>query len=139
MAILLETLPVDLIAVILAELDVESLIKVAYLSKRLYSVASDESLNPWRIPIMRNLHSQNYESCFTHLSVRQIVPRQNWVDIISTARSAFLLFEATLPNLKASEWEECFRRRFPPSWDRWKKDGTWKSAFLKWVVPMASR
>ncbi|KAF9534689.1 hypothetical protein CPB83DRAFT_901659 [Crepidotus variabilis] len=131
MIISLETLPVDLLAVILGELDLDSLIRITYLSKRLYTVSSDESLNPWRNPIRHNLHSNTYEKSLTHLSVRRVVPRQNWIDIISTARPSFILYEATLPNLSASEWEECFRRRFLPSWQKWRKESTWKEAFLK--------
>jgi hypothetical protein len=106
----LESLPVELIAEILGELDIESVIKLSYLSKRLHFVSSDSSLNPWRRPIFRNLQSNIYEPCLKHLSVRSTVPRQNWIEILSVARPAFLLYEATLPNLQAVEWEECFRR-----------------------------
>ncbi|KAF9238750.1 hypothetical protein BU15DRAFT_47325 [Melanogaster broomeanus] len=129
----LQTLPVELLAEIFSELDLESLIKVAYLSRRLRAVASDPSLNPWRHPILRNLQngSGTYEQCLSHLSVRSIVPRQNWIEIFTLASPRFLLFESTLPNLKSSEWEECFRRRFLPGWSKWKKDSSWKEAFMK--------
>ncbi|KAF9006596.1 hypothetical protein BDQ17DRAFT_1352026 [Cyathus striatus] len=126
-----ESLPVELIAEILGELDLESLVKLSYLSKRLYLVASDSSLNPWRRPILRNLRSHAYESFLKHLSVRIIVPRQNWIEILTLARPSFILYEATLPNLKSSEWEECFRRRFLPGWQKWKRDTSWKESFLK--------
>lgn len=128
---LLEALPVELIADILGELDLPSLITSAYLSRKLYLVASDPSLNPWRNPILRNLHAHNYEPAMKHLSVRTIVPRHNWVDILSMASPSFLLFGATLPNLKDAEWEECFKRRFLPGWRKWKKEGSWKEAFIK--------
>lgn len=128
---LFESLPVELIAEILSELDLSSLVKASYLSKRLYLVASDTSLNPWRRPILRNLRSHTYEDALKHLSVRLTVPRQNWIEILSLARPSFILFEATLPNLKASEWEECFRRRFLPGWLKWKKECTWKESFMK--------
>ncbi|CAA7260066.1 unnamed protein product [Cyclocybe aegerita] len=128
---LFESLPVDLIAEILGELDLESLIKMSNLSKRFQLVASDASLNPWRRPIIRNLRTHAYEKALKHLSVRTSVPRQNWVEIISLARPSFILFEATLPNLKESDWEECFRRRFLPGWRKWRKDSRWKEAFLK--------
>ena len=131
----LESLPVELIAEILGELDLQSLIVVSYLSKRLHAVASDSSLNPWRRPILRNLlrpSSAHYERCMANLCVRHTVPRQNWIEIASLAKAEWLLFDASLPNLKEAEWEECFRRRFLPSWRKWKKEeGTWKSAFLK--------
>jgi hypothetical protein len=132
MTITFESLPVELIADILSELDLETLIKLSNLSRRLHFIASDSSLNPWRAPILRNLRSNSYEACLKHLSVRSI-PRQNWVEILSIAPPAFLLFESTLPNLKASEWEECFKRRFLPGWRKWKKEGGWKEAFLKFV------
>lgn len=128
-----ESLPVELIADILGELDLEHLIKVSYLSRRLYAVAADPSLNPWRRPILRNLRSRSYESALKTLSVRLVVPRQNWIEILSLAPKEFLLFQATLPNLKAADWEECFNRRFLPGWRRWKADGTWKEAFMKFV------
>ncbi|TFK20342.1 hypothetical protein FA15DRAFT_673542 [Coprinopsis marcescibilis] len=126
-----EGLPVELIAEILGELDLKSLITMSHLSKRLYLVASDSALNPWRKPILANLQSHSYEDVLKHLSVRPTVPRQNWVEILSLARPSFLLYEATLPNLRAAEWEECFNRRFLPGWTRWKKDSAWKEAFLK--------
>ena len=133
-----ENLPVELIAEILGELDIASLIMVSYLSRRLHSVASDSSLNPWRRPILRNLRNDTdapYESSLKHLSVRHTVPRQNWLEILSLAKADWLLFDATLPNLKDEEWEECFKRRFLPGWRKWKKEGTWKQAFLRCVAP----
>lgn len=131
----LDTLPVELIADILSELDLNSLITCSYLSKRFYLVTSDPALNPWRKPILRDLHTHNYEPALKHLSVRTTVPRHNWIDILTLARPCFLLFQTTLPNLKESEWEECFNRRFLPSWRKWKKEGSWKEAFLKCVCP----
>ena len=128
-----ERLPVDLIAEILGALDLDSLIQMSYVSKRFYLVASEPSLNPWRKPVMRNLRSHSYDPALKHLSVRTTVPRQNWIDILALASPSFILFEATLPNLKASEWEECFKRRFLPSWEKWKKETSWKEAFLKCV------
>jgi F-box domain len=134
MTVTFESLPVELIADILGELDLQSLITLSYLSRRLYNIASDSSLNPWRRPILRTLRSGQYEDSLRHLSVRRTVPRQNWVEVLTLAHPLFILFEATLPNLKMSEWEECFNRRFLPGWRKWKKDGTWKSVFLKLVL-----
>ncbi|KAG2156301.1 hypothetical protein DEU56DRAFT_723385 [Suillus clintonianus] len=127
----LESLPVELIATILGDLDLESLVKVSNLSRRLRHVASDSSLNPWKIPITRNLASGSYEQSFYHLSLRSTVPRSNWIDILTLAPPGFILFESSLPNLRASEWEECFRRRFIPGWLKWKKENTWRESYLK--------
>ncbi|CCM00657.1 uncharacterized protein FIBRA_02695 [Fibroporia radiculosa] len=129
-----ESLPVELIADILAELDLSSLITVSYLSHRLRAVASEPSLNPWRRPILRTLRSPlpTYDPGLKNLSVRSVVPRHNFVEILALARAHYLLFDATLPNLKEGEWEECFRRRFLPSWTKAKKDDMlWKEAFMK--------
>lgn len=123
----------ELIADILGELDIASLIVVSYLSRRLHAIASDSSLNPWRRPIRRNLSAleEPYEPSLKHLSVRHTVPRNNWIEILSVAKAEWILYEATLPNLREKEWEECFRRRFLPGWERWRKDGKWKEVFLK--------
>lgn len=129
-----ESLPVELIAEILGELDLESLIMMSQLSKRFYLVASDPSLNPWRRPIKRNLSNSSYEKELKHLSVRTTVPRHNWVEILASASPSFILYEATLPHLQASEWEDCFKRRFLPSWVKWKKESSWKEAYLKYVL-----
>ena len=132
-----EALPVELIADILGELDLASLITVSYLSRRLHAITSDSSLNPWRRPILRNLCTspeEPYEPALKHLSVRHTVPRHNWLEILSVAKAGWLLYEATLPNLRESEWEECFKRRFLPGWQKWKKDASWKETFLKWVT-----
>ncbi|KIP12755.1 hypothetical protein PHLGIDRAFT_20795 [Phlebiopsis gigantea 11061_1 CR5-6] len=131
----MESLPVELIAEILGELDLPSLIITSYLSRRLNYVASDSSLNPWRGPILRCLLVQPgtpYEPSLRSLSERSTVPRQNWIEILSMARADWLLLEATLPSLKDSEWEECFKRRFLPSWRKWKgEDEGWGPAFRK--------
>ncbi|KIL00509.1 hypothetical protein PAXRUDRAFT_129640 [Paxillus rubicundulus Ve08.2h10] len=126
----MQTLPVELLAEIFSELDLESLITVSSLSRRLRSVTSDPSLNPWRRPILHNLRHGIYEKCFYHLGSRSIVPRQNWIPILTFASPSFLLFESTLPNLKSSEWEESFRRRFLPGWVKWKEN-SWRVAFMK--------
>ncbi|KAG1873758.1 hypothetical protein DFJ58DRAFT_881970, partial [Suillus subalutaceus] len=131
MSTTLESLPVELIATILGNLDLESLVKVSNLSRRLRHVASDSTLNPWKRPIAQNLASSNYERSLYHLSLRSIVPRSNWIDILTLAPPGFILFESSFPNLKASEWEECFRRRFIPGWLKWKKDNTWREFYVK--------
>ena len=133
MPITLESLPVELVTAILEELDLASLIVVSYLSRRLHAIASDRSLNPWRAPILRNLHSGVYEDSLKHLSVRATVPRQNWIEIMSMAQPRFLLFEATPPNMKEAGWQECFKRRFLPGWEKWKRDLGWQETFKKCV------
>lgn len=130
----LQMLPVELLAEIFSELDLDSLIIVSCLSRRLRAITADVSLNPWRRPILRNLHRHVYDKSLFHLSVRSTVPRQNWIEILTFASSGFLLFDNTLPNLKSSEWEECFRRRFLPGWTKWKKDNSWREAFMKLVL-----
>lgn len=135
----LESLPVELIATILSNLDLESLVKVSNLSRRLRHVASDSTLNPWRRPIAQNLASGHYERSFYHFSFRSIVPASNWIDILTLAPPGFILFESSLPNLKASEWEECFRKRFIPGWLKWKKDNTWRVSYIKCVHLMFSQ
>ncbi|THH13633.1 hypothetical protein EW146_g6611 [Bondarzewia mesenterica] len=131
MTLTLESLPVELIAAVMEELDLESLVTVSYLSHRLHDIASDSSLNPWRRPIVRNLSLGTYEDCMKHLSVRSTVPRQNWIEILSMAKPPFLLFDATLPNIKEAEWKECFQRRFLPGWQKWKRDSSWREAYKK--------
>ncbi|KAL1662356.1 hypothetical protein GGF50DRAFT_128806 [Schizophyllum commune] len=127
----MEALPVELIADIMGELDLPSLIVMSQLSSRCLSIASDRQLNPWRRPILRALRASSYEDDLRNLSVRQCVPRQNWIEILSLASPSFLLFEANLPKLSAEDWEECFRRRFLPSWTKWKKETSWRHAFMK--------
>jgi hypothetical protein len=133
MPITLESLPVELVTTILEQLDLASLVVVSYLSRRLHCIASDRSLNPWRAPILRNLHSGVYEDSLKYLSVRTTVPRQNWIEIVSMAQPRFLLFEATLPNMKEADWQECFKRRFLPGWEKWKRDSGWQETFKKCV------
>ena len=133
MPVTLESLPVELVTAILEQLDLASLVVVSYLSRRLHSIASDRSLNPWRVPILRNLHSGVYEDSLKHLSVRTTVPRQNWIEIVSMAQPRHILFEATLPNMKEADWQECFNRRFLPGWQKWKRDLSWQETFKKCV------
>ncbi|KAL1735886.1 hypothetical protein EV714DRAFT_267431 [Schizophyllum commune] len=135
----MEALPVELIADIMGELDLPSLIVMSQLSSRCLSIASDRQLNPWRRPILRALRASGYEDDLRNLSVRQCVPRQNWIEILSLASPSFLLFEANLPKLSADDWEECFRRRFLPSWTKWKKETSWRHAFMKMLFRVYHR
>ncbi|KAF8272122.1 hypothetical protein EI94DRAFT_1770049 [Lactarius quietus] len=122
MPITLESLPVELITAVLEELDLASLVIVSSLSRRLHTIASDRSLNPWRAPILRNLQSGTYEPPFGIL----VQPR-------------FLLFEATLPNIKEVDWQVCFRRRFLPGWQKWKRDSSWHETFKKLLFRALAR
>ncbi|KAF7352578.1 hypothetical protein MVEN_01223100 [Mycena venus] len=128
---MLSLLPVELIAKIVGELNLDDVIKISQLSRRLNLVASDPILNVWRLPILRNLRSEEYEGSLKNLSVYMSVPRHNWVDILSIGRASYILFETTLPNLKDAEWDEAFKRRFLPSWRKWRKDSSWRPAFLR--------
>ncbi|KAJ7228426.1 hypothetical protein GGX14DRAFT_692450 [Mycena pura] len=127
---MIDTLPVELIAKIIGELDLDDVIRMSQLSRRLKLVASDAVLNVWRLPIMRTLRLNQYETALKNLSVHMSVPRHNWVDILAMANAPYILFESTLPNLKEAEWEEAFKMRFLPSWARRKRDKTWKATFL---------
>lgn len=128
----LETLPVELIASILAELDVVSLRRASETCARLRAVASDALLNPWRSPILRAL-TRRSPAELRHISVLSTVPRQNWIDILCYASPEFLLFEATPPNLTEDQYKIAFRKRFLPSWAKIRKSGPWREAFLKCV------
>jgi len=104
---------------------------VSGLSRRLREIVSNPALNPWRRPILRRLRRKEYGADLANLSLRMIVPRHNWIEIMSKADPDFLLFEAAVPNLNEHEWEESFRRRFLPSWAYWKKSSSWRAAFHK--------
>lgn len=129
----LESLPSELIVDILTALDIQSIVACSQLSRRFRNICADPQINPWRVPILRNLRSDGdrYEPGFGQLSLRYVFPRHNWIDILSRASAQFLLFQATLPHLKNAEWEEVFSRRFLPSWKKWKRDSSWREAFLK--------
>lgn len=130
MTISLETLPVELLADILSELDLQSLIIASGLSRRFRAVASDISLNPWRNPMIAGIKSGLPDPYLTNLSIRNIVPRQNWIEVLVRAPTDWILYKASLPNLKNEEWQECFSRRFLPGWKKWKKDESWRHPFL---------
>ena len=147
-----ESLPVELISDILGETDIKTLISassyparrcsgclnragtvVSSLSRGLRGIISDPGLNPWRRPILRRLRRGEYGTDLANLSLRMIAPKHNWIEIMSKAHPEFLLFQATIPNLDEHEWDECFRRRFLPSWAYWKKNSSWRIAFHKYV------
>ncbi|KAF8580596.1 hypothetical protein K439DRAFT_1356611 [Ramaria rubella] len=130
MTLTLETLPVELVADILNELDLATLITVSGLSRRLRAIVSDPFLNPWRGAMFDSLQEDIPDANLLNLSVRNIVPLQNWIRVFAMAKPDWILYQATLPNLKDTEWEECFSRRFLPGWKKWKKDGKWRSTFL---------
>lgn len=106
---------------------------VSGLSRRLREIVSNPTLNPWRRPILRRLRRKDYGADLANLSHRMIVPKYNWIEIMSQADPDFLLFEVAVPNLNEHEWGECFRRRFLPSWAYWKKSLSWRAAFHRYV------
>lgn len=128
----LDTLPVELITGILADLDIPSLRSASETCVRLHTVASDPLLNPWRGPILRAL-MQHSPTQLKNLGVLSTVPRHNWLEILCYASPEFLLFEATLPNLSDEQYQVAFVRRFLPSWAKIRKAGSWKTAFIKCV------
>ncbi|CAK5262843.1 unnamed protein product, partial [Mycena citricolor] len=131
---MIEGLPVELIGKIVGDLSLDDALKISQLSRRLRAVSSDPVLNVWRPCILRNLKASTYETAFKTLSVHTVVPRHNWLEILSLGRAAYLLFDAVLPNLPDAEWEEAFKRRFLTSWAsayHKKAHTTWKSAFLR--------
>lgn len=102
-----QSLPVELVAAILSQLDLGSLQACAFVSPRLRSIASDPLLNPWRAPILRALLNPGQENSpgdagLKNMSVLSSVPRHNWIEILVFATPEFLLFQATLPNLTVS-------------------------------------
>lgn len=72
----------------------------------------------------------NIDPALLNLSTRNLVPRQNWIEVLARAPPEWIMYEATLPNLRDSEWDECFRRRFLPGWKKRKGDGRWRAAFI---------
>ncbi|KZS97494.1 hypothetical protein SISNIDRAFT_449005 [Sistotremastrum niveocremeum HHB9708] len=123
----------------MGELDLATLIICSQLSTRMRQVISDPSLNPWRTPLSRILEAEVYPPELATLAVRQIVPRVNWIEILSLASPHFILFTTTLPNLRELEWKEAFERRFLPGWTKWKKEFKWKEAFLKTLTRVFHR
>jgi hypothetical protein len=129
-----ESLPTELVADILGTLDLASLIACSQVSRRLRQICTDPQINPWRRPLLRNMsHRGAYEPCLANLSLRCIVPRQNWIEVLTKADAEYLLLEATLPTLANSEWKEVFKRRFLPSWEKWRRETTWRQAYMKWA------
>lgn len=124
------SLPVELIASILSELDITALRNASEVCSHLRAVASDPLLNPWRGAILRAL-SHHTPTALKNISVLSTVPRHNWLEILCYASPDFLLFEATLPNLSDDHFKLAFRRRFLPSWAKIRKNGSWKEAFMK--------
>jgi hypothetical protein len=130
---LLLGLPVELVAEILSELDVPDLVHASQLSKSMRAIAADEALNPWRRPVQRALRAGAHEA-LRHLNGCSIVPRQNWIEILAFAPTSVVLFDTCVPRLAAADWADAFARRFLPACRRWKRDASWKEAYLRSVL-----
>ncbi|KAF8603657.1 hypothetical protein BDV93DRAFT_523131 [Ceratobasidium sp. AG-I] len=135
-------LPVELLSIILAFLDLISLKRISESCRLLRAVCSDDVLNPWHHPVRRAIHdvfkngenqgssetleyprnlaSKAYEALelavLSGLSAFSTVPRSTVVDILVLSPPRFLLYHASRSNLPRRLWEEAFRRRFLPSW-----------------------
>lgn len=109
-------LPVETIADLISLLNVREIIVVSQVSRHLRFICQDPLLNPWRRPILRLLMSQGNLDALKNLSVYSVVPRQNFIEILSLAPPHFILMEVTPPHLKKDQWSEVLARRFLPSW-----------------------
>ncbi|KAF8737945.1 hypothetical protein AX14_012124 [Amanita brunnescens Koide BX004] len=94
------------------------------------AIAADEALNPWRRPVQRALRAGAHEA-LRHLNGCSIVPRQNWIEILAFAPTSVVLFDTCVPRLAAADWADAFARRFLPACRRWKRDASWKEAYLR--------
>ncbi|EJD53959.1 hypothetical protein AURDEDRAFT_80661 [Auricularia subglabra TFB-10046 SS5] len=127
-----DSLPVELVAQIVAELDVQSVIVASSISRRLRAVCTDVSLNPWRKPILAALHGDSHDA-LRHLCVYSSVPRQNFVEILSRAPTAVILFSIVIPKLSDAEWREAAMLRFLPGFlAKWRRPGVpWREVFMR--------
>lgn len=128
MSLTLETLPVELITGILEHLDIAALRACSEVCPYLRDAVS----NSWRHPIIRALLRHDLEP-LKNLGELGSVPRHIWIDILCYASPDFLLFQATLPNIFEDDYQRAFFRRFPPSWSKIRKNGSWRSAFHKYL------
>ncbi|KAK2466051.1 hypothetical protein APHAL10511_001693 [Amanita phalloides] len=140
---MLALLPAELLAAVLAELDIPDLITAAQLCTRIRAVSADTTLNPWRAPIVRALQTGRHPDALQHLSAHSTVPTHNWVDILALARPAFILFHLSLPRLSADHWRTALARRFLPSWRHPLIHLSQKESFLRllyrvWHRPLTS-
>ncbi|KAG8936531.1 hypothetical protein FRC02_001497 [Tulasnella sp. 418] len=113
----LDDLPVEILADIFSLLAISSLIAISQVARRFRAICSDEVLNPWRAPIMEALNDNTLDELAT-LALRSVVPRHNFIEILSLASPEFLLLRAGLSHLHSNIWNEAFSRRFLPSWRR---------------------
>jgi hypothetical protein len=134
----LTKLPTELVADILAFVDLYTLLQVSQTSKFLASVCGDGFLNPWKDPLIKSLlrntaASEDEQRLLRHLGCYSRIPRQNWLHILSLAAPDFILFN-DIPWLPDEIWHQAFMMRFLPSWTRWKRSQSWKRTFLLSVL-----
>ncbi|CAG7848441.1 SubName: Full=Uncharacterized protein {ECO:0000313/EMBL:CCA71228.1} [Serendipita indica DSM 11827] len=126
---LLASLPPELLVKIFEYLDLCSLVDVSAVCSSFRVVCRE--LNPWRAQIARVLRDQQpqTEYCILlHLSWYSAVSTQNWIHILVVASPEHILFH-DIPPLPEDIWHAAFTQRFLPSWQRWRKDGTWQRAY----------
>jgi hypothetical protein len=129
----LTKLPQELIADILAFLDLYTLLQISQTSRFFAAICRDGFLNPWRDPLRvvlrRQPTSEDEQQLLMHLGCYSSIPRQNWLHILSLVPPEFVLFN-DIPWLPDEIWHQAFMIRFLPSWARWKRSQSWKRTFL---------
>jgi hypothetical protein len=114
-------IPLELIADILAQLDLLSLLSASRVCRQLAAICRDPLLNPWRSRIEQVLKDEAPDDEFKllqNLSCLQCIPRRNWFLLLTVASPEFLLFN-DVPLLNDDIYEEAFKTRFLPSWAKW--------------------
>jgi hypothetical protein len=131
-----QDLPPELIAGIISQLDASGILACACTCKQLRRIVADDTLNPLRPAIIQHIANKEYPIELASLAAWfSIIPIRNWVVLLSQADHRFLLYEASLPRLRDSIWEEAFEKRFLPGWRQWKKDNmTWSTCFKRFIL-----
>lgn len=126
-------------------LPLDSLVSLTDTHSTFRALAASPPLTPFAAPILAALlKGPAYPQSLRTLAwTHPYLPPALFLHILVRAPPRFILDELELPRLSSGYWQEAFRRRFLPSWIRYRDENTaakdkpsWRATFLRCVSAM---
>lgn len=124
-----------------SHLPLKDLIPVSLLSSTLRAVSLSPQITPFLGPVQRILlRGPPYPPELASLGSYTHVARNVFTEILVRGEARWILEEMEIPKLSDAVWEEVFRRRFLPSWRRYREgDERWRAMFLRMLRRLEHR
>lgn len=124
-----------------SHLPLKEVIQITLLSTTLRWIAFSPLLTPFSAPVHRVLlRGPPYPVEITTLGSYTHIARSVFIEILVRGEARWVLEDLEIPHLRDQVWEEVFKRRFLPSWTRYKEEGEkWRAVTMRMLRRLVHR